>query len=676
MVMKMEQRAAAGVMNKPIVLDLETDSTTQVDMKGNEFSDYGNPYNKGSKLCLGGMIKDGEYQTFTTLPELEGRTIIGHNIKYDAKWLAAMGLDTRKVKFVDTMLREAIAGCGEHQFNLSLAKCAARRFNGTKPDLCSKFYDAGWTSSMIPKTILESYLKSDVYNTAKLYVTQEKDPDLQRQMKYHDFAQDVLQVLIRMEHAGIKFNDELYDEVRMQMLQELNQSKAELYDVLEGALKDGWEQALEEHELKGRKTELIDAGDFWKVIYSLKLKDDKKAEFAAFAKRFRPHRNGAQKQLDDIIQKCCEPLEYGLKVKPKAVWMAAAQVQKNQYVGTTGFKADNKMLSSFLQLGGANQKQTKVLEAYLRYSKAKVQYNSSLNSVIKGTRDDGMVHGSFNQTGTVTMRFSSSDPNLQNQTRGGTAPVKKLFRSRHTDGCIVDADYGQLEFRVAGWMSGDEQLIKDVEEGFDIHSHSASMAYGKRWEEADEKGRKALRQAAKGYTFAFQYGAMPKTKIEQAIYDAFYGKYWKLKEWQEKVTAEIAQAQEYVCQMTGKVFKFPYANWDNVGSWATKAKNYPVQYLSAVVTQCAMIEFDRQTQDIEGIDLVIQVHDSLVADSTKENAKKCVDILFNSMYGVSKTFEEYFGIKIPVKLDTDVDVGPTYAETIPSEEYFKQMEMN
>lgn len=251
--------------------------------------------------------------------------------------------------------------------------------------------------------------------------------------------------------------------------------------------------------------------------------------------------------------------------------------------------------------------------------------------------------------------------NLQNLPRGDTARVKDLIASRHGEnGVILDADYGQLEFRVVGWMSGDEQLLEDVANDFDIHTHTAKMAFGEKFEQADAKGKKALRQLAKSLTFAFQYGAMPKTKVQQAIFDAFYSKYWRVKEWQDKVVGEIAGTGEYVCPFTGKVFMFPYAHHGNEASWSTKAKNYPVQYLSAVVTQCAMIEFDKRNDRKGEVDLMIQVHDSLVADSMLKHATWAMDLLKECMENVSDTFERYFDKKIPVQLDADCDVGTTY----------------
>ena len=71
---------------------------------------------------------------------------------------------------------------------------------------------------------------------------------------------------------------------------------------------------------------------------------------------------------------------------------------------------------------------------------------------------------------TATGRFSGADPNMQNMPRGGTFPVKKVFVSRWVDGKILEADFAQLEFRAAAYLSQDETAMKEIEDGFEVQS--------------------------------------------------------------------------------------------------------------------------------------------------------------------------------------------------------------
>lgn len=642
-------------------LDLEANYSMRTDMKGNEFTDYAIPYNKANQLVLGGMLQDNKYSEFYSKPDIkEGSTIIGHNIKYDAKWLKELGLDITKYKYEDTLLREFIAGCGVlHPNQVSLEKTVKRRVGGEKPDLVKAYWDNGYNTSDVPKSILRYYQKTDVYNPKKIYEAQEQDPDIIRQKKYIDFAHDVTAVLMNIESSGIYIDKEKLPVMGVEMHDDMIRKRTLAEDALEDLCGHGYMDLIEEFEASNRKTLLIDSDFMWKAIYSLEIKPGQEAQFKKLNKYWKPYKRGAQKDLDYAIKTYCQPVSYGLKVKPNVAWMQNAVVQHGEYVGCSGFKAGSKMLEAFLEFGSPNKKQTEFLEKYMAYSKIKTQYNSCYGQIVKHLCDDGKVHGNYNQCSS-TMRFRSSSPNLQNFPRGDTAQIKDLIISRHKDGLILDLDYGQIEFRAVGWLANDETLIKDVENDFDIHTHTAKMAYGKVFEEADKDGKKAMRQTAKGLTFSFQYGATPKNKTQQAIYDAFYGKYWKVKDWQDRVAMEIAANKEYICPFTGKVFKFPYANHGNMGSWATKAKNYPVQYLAGAIMQASMIAVDRKLQHIDGADAIIQVHDSLVLDVKRELVNEVKTIVKDAMENVSDIFYEYFGYRIPVRLDADCDIGVSY----------------
>ena len=65
--------------------------------------------------------------------------------------------------------------------------------------------------------------------------------------------------------------------------------------------------------------------------------------------------------------------------------------------------------------------------------------------------------------------LSSSKPNFQNQPRAKTFPIRQVIVSRFEGGSIMDADYGQLEFRIAGYLSGCPKVLSDIKEGVDVH---------------------------------------------------------------------------------------------------------------------------------------------------------------------------------------------------------------
>ena len=57
----------------------------------------------------------------------------------------------------------------------------------------------------------------------------------------------------------------------------------------------------------------------------------------------------------------------------------------------------------------------------------------------KEIKSDGCIHGRFNQIGAKTLRFSSSDPNMQNIS-ARISDVRTMFKAR--EGCIlIGSDY-------------------------------------------------------------------------------------------------------------------------------------------------------------------------------------------------------------------------------------------
>jgi len=124
--------------------------------------------------------------------------------------------------------------------------------------------------------------------------------------------------------------------------------------------------------------------------------------------------------------------------------------------------------------------------------------DSYLSNFVEGIasylKPDGLLHVRLNQHVTSTGRFSGSNPNMQNMPRGGTFPVKRVFVSRFEGGKIMEADFAQLEFRVAAFLSQDQRAMQEVAEGFDVHSYTAKVI--------TDAGQPTSRQDAKAHTFA------------------------------------------------------------------------------------------------------------------------------------------------------------------------------
>ncbi|MGB7341771.1 MAG: DNA polymerase I, partial [Phototrophicaceae bacterium] len=90
----------------------------------------------------------------------------------------------------------------------------------------------------------------------------------------------------------------------------------------------------------------------------------------------------------------------------------------------------------------------------------------------------GRVHTSYNQTGTSTGRFSSSNPNLQNipiRTEIGRE-VRRAFIAP-AGYKLLAVDYSQIELRIMAHISQDQTLMTAFAEGQDIHQATAAAVF-------------------------------------------------------------------------------------------------------------------------------------------------------------------------------------------------------
>ncbi|MDO8496570.1 MAG: DNA polymerase I [bacterium] len=115
----------------------------------------------------------------------------------------------------------------------------------------------------------------------------------------------------------------------------------------------------------------------------------------------------------------------------------------------------------------------------------------------------GRLYTTFNQTGTVTGRLSSQDPNLQNipiKTEVGQEFRKAFISSPGFK--LVSFDYSQLELRIVAHISGDVKMTAAFNRGEDIHTRTAAEIF----EIKTEDVTKDMRRQAKAMNFGLIYG--------------------------------------------------------------------------------------------------------------------------------------------------------------------------
>lgn len=276
----------------------------------------------------------------------------------------------------------------------------------------------------------------------------------------------------------------------------------------------------------------------------------------------------------------------------------------------------------------------------------------------------GRIHTDFNQTGTVTGRLSSSNPNLQNipvKTEMGRR-VRKAFVPR-PGWRLISADYSQVELRILAHLADDPTLKAAFARDEDIHAATASVIYGVPLSEVTPMQRNNAKRINFGIAYGMgAYALSQNTGMSvseaQAFIDRYFARFPKVKQWLDD-TKRMAAEQGYVETVLGRRRYFPELRAKDTNEQLRRraereAINHPVQGSAADIIKIAMIRIHRRLQE-EGFQcrMTLQVHDELVFDCppTELEAAKAL---------IREEMERAFPLS--VRLKADVASGPNWDE--------------
>ena len=341
---------------------------------------------------------------------------------------------------------------------------------------------------------------------------------------------------------------------------------------------------------------------------------------------------------------------------------------------------------------------------------------------------DGIIHHMLNHTSTVTGRFSSSNPNLQNLPKGNKSKVKTLFVSRFADGKVIQSDFSALEVYCQAILTKCQQLIEDLRLGLDMHCVRVSQKEGITYEEALYRCKDATfedhmvwagkRTKAKEFSFQRAYGAgvdaiadstgIPVEEVaalaeaERLRYpevETYYADLNNELDVNSSATSLFVQHPEIpgmTCNLRKSYFRTP----DNklycwmqspAPKWLaqrppskggkttsfspTQVKNYPVQGTGGEWAKAAMWLAVREFYRINTFHykalLVNQVHDALYVDADPTVAFDAACVLHACMEEASVFMEWYFGWEVPVPVPSETTWGKSMMDEGKLPEGFK-----
>lgn len=278
---------------------------------------------------------------------------------------------------------------------------------------------------------------------------------------------------------------------------------------------------------------------------------------------------------------------------------------------------------------------------------------------------DGRIHPNFNLTNVVTGRTSCSDPNLQQ------VPRNKELRTLFTappGRVLLEADYSQIELRIAADYANEPTMLKIYREGGDIHTETAMSLTGLSAEQV--KGEP--RSRAKPVNFGFLYGMSAKGFVSYAFdnYDTvfskleadryrqlFFIKYPGLLKWHKEMEI-ICEAQGGVENRFGRFRKLPdiYSSDNYIRSKAVRrAINSPVQGTASDLLLLAAVEIDKTLRKPLDLNIVGTVHDSILMDVPEKKVDEAVKEVKRIMAHPQAL--DVFGVSFKVPIEADVGIG-------------------
>jgi DNA polymerase-1 len=285
-------------------------------------------------------------------------------------------------------------------------------------------------------------------------------------------------------------------------------------------------------------------------------------------------------------------------------------------------------------------------------SKLKSTYVDSLP--LQVNKKTGRVHTSYNQTGSVTGRIASSDPNLQNipiRTEMGRM-VRKAFIAEQGFQ-LLSVDYSQVELRIAAHMADDEAMLDAFRADLDIHAATAAAIYNV----AIEQVTKDMRRHAKAINFGLLYGMSPygltrTTELTLAeaedFVEAYFVRFPGIKKYLDEMR-RLAAEQGFVETLLGRRRYFPglktQSNQMIRNREEREAINAPIQGTAADIMKIAMVKVHRKLREISSsARMLLQVHDELVFEVPEDEISKTAQMIREIM-------ENAYQLKIPLHSD-------------------------
>jgi DNA polymerase-1 len=251
-----------------------------------------------------------------------------------------------------------------------------------------------------------------------------------------------------------------------------------------------------------------------------------------------------------------------------------------------------------------------------------------------------IIYPSFNITGTNTVRFSSSAPNLQNVGKGKDSFADFAYLNLSLRKVFGPApgrewwavDYDQMQLAIFAFASQEPSMIAAIRAGYDFHDFMARSIFDVPAHKSPTDGQ---RRIGKNVNFGFIFGA-GSDKIEHTARKV--GLYEQLKDMFPHAIKFIDTNKRYA-KVDGHIYTMGGYRLNVPSKQSYAATNYIVQGTEGEIVKAAMFDCWEYlyANGIEGR-LCLNVHDEVIFDFPISTGEEHISHLCTLMEEASKRY--------------------------------------
>lgn len=272
------------------------------------------------------------------------------------------------------------------------------------------------------------------------------------------------------------------------------------------------------------------------------------------------------------------------------------------------------------------------------------KYKSTYFDAFLALHDHSYLHAGIRQLGAKTGRMSVEDPPLQQLPKRG--PMVRDAFTATPETRLITADFDQIEMRVFAEFANEEDMIRKIHEGIDLHTATAQGCYGL----GDGPPSKQQRSIAKNANFSKLFGAGVKrfaytAGIDLATAEEFLRIYTESFPGVARFQAQVEQVARERLNVEGQAYvrapsgRLHYAEGDKIYTLV----NYLIQGTAADVFKRKLIELDSAGL---GEWMVLPVHDEIVMDVPIE---LCTDVAQTTQH----VMQDLTSFKVPLTVGVE-----------------------